>query len=73
VCPDEPDIHLLRSEDHNGNEPKVVALNVENKSVVSDIVHAIEGLLHVPEIRPFGFSGLVVPILKGGFRFGDFL
>ncbi len=36
------DINFLRCENHNGNQPVVISLNVEYKPIVSNIICRVE-------------------------------
>ena len=61
VCADKADIEFLVYKEDDGNNAVVVALYVEDVTVVAHIVNGAEGLAHIGQVPPEGFINLLIP------------
>lgn len=46
------------------NQPKVIALNIENIALVPYAIHTIKGSLYVGKTLPIRFLSLIIPIFE---------
>ena len=64
MCANEPYQYVANGELYQHHQPIIVALDIENISLVAHAIHAVERLPHVGKAFPFRFLGLFVPVLQ---------
>jgi hypothetical protein len=66
VRADEPDVGELHGKFDYGDQPVIIAFDVEHIPLISDAVRRVEGFFDVGIAGPLAFHDLLNPILQGG-------
>lgn len=61
---DKPDIHRTFIEKYHGNQPVIIAFDIEHITVITHSIHATERIPYITEICPVGFLDNLMPIVQ---------
>lgn len=62
MSPNESHIDFLRNKDDDDNDPEIIALDIKDIPVVSNVVHGSKVLLDITQILPIGPFNNFVPV-----------